>query len=146
MQAILLGRSETSKLSTFLAPLSPLTIRFQVVSTPQPSGVSMPRPVTTTRLILNSAIAACAGAVAPSTGRQPGLLHIVNQRGSTRSSTLGVFLEVFDRVADGQDGFSRIVRNFAAELFLERHHEFDGVEAVRAKIVDEACVLGHLVG
>src|SRR5882762_8931979 len=50
-QAIRLVRSETSKVSIFLAPLSLSGMRFQVGSTPQPSGDTMPRPVTTTRLI-----------------------------------------------------------------------------------------------
>src|SRR5215471_2453816 len=44
--------SETSKCSILLAPLSPASNRFQVGSTPHPSGVSIPKPVTTTRLIL----------------------------------------------------------------------------------------------
>src|ERR1051326_8063057 len=51
LQAILHGRSETSKLSTLLAPLSPARRRRQLVSTPQPSGVTIPTPVMTTRLI-----------------------------------------------------------------------------------------------
>src|SRR5438067_770847 len=51
LQAILHGRSETSKLSTLLAPLSPASRRRQLVSTPQPSGVTMPTPVMTTRLM-----------------------------------------------------------------------------------------------
>src|SRR3954453_5530234 len=54
MQAMLLVRSETSTPSIFLAPLSLLRMRFQVVSTPQPSGDTMPRPVTTTRLIFKA--------------------------------------------------------------------------------------------
>ena len=37
---------------SLLAPLSPAIRRCQVVSTPQPSGVTIPRPVTTTRLML----------------------------------------------------------------------------------------------
>src|SRR3954469_18059316 len=36
------------------APLLPWRIRCQVVSTPQPSGETMPRPVTTTRLMFVS--------------------------------------------------------------------------------------------
>jgi hypothetical protein len=36
------------------APLSPLISRRQVGSTPQASGVTMPSPVTTTRLIFDS--------------------------------------------------------------------------------------------
>src|SRR5436305_3378562 len=51
MQAILDGRSETSKLSIFRAPLSPASKRRQLASGPQPSGVTIPIPVTTTRLM-----------------------------------------------------------------------------------------------
>src|SRR5262249_5174265 len=51
MQAIFDGRSETSKLSILRAPLSPASRRRQLVSTPQPSGVTIPIPVTTTRRI-----------------------------------------------------------------------------------------------
>src|SRR5215470_11924504 len=51
MQAIRAGRSDTSKVSTLRAPLSPASNRFQVTSTPQPSGVTIPKPVTTTRLM-----------------------------------------------------------------------------------------------
>src|SRR6201999_74422 len=40
----------------------------------------------------------------------------------------------------------RIVGNFAAELFLERHDELDGIERISAEIVDEARPLGDLVG
>jgi hypothetical protein len=40
--------------SIFLALLSPLSRRVQVGSTPQPSGVSIPNPVTTTRLMAGS--------------------------------------------------------------------------------------------
>src|SRR6476469_8507580 len=53
-QAILAGRSETSNVSMRRAPLSPLISRRQVGSTPQASGVTMPSPVTTTRLICDS--------------------------------------------------------------------------------------------
>src|SRR5262245_55199360 len=51
MQAIRAGRSDTSKVSTLRAPLSPASNRFHVTSTPQPSGVTIPKPVTTTRLM-----------------------------------------------------------------------------------------------
>ena len=51
MQAIRHGKSVTSKVSICFAPLMPSRARFQVGSTPQPSGDTMPSPVTTTRLI-----------------------------------------------------------------------------------------------
>ena len=53
-QAILAGKSDTSKDSMRRAPLSPLMSRRQVGSTPQASGVTMPSPVTTTRLIFDT--------------------------------------------------------------------------------------------
>src|SRR6516164_10374191 len=43
--------SETSNASTLRAPLPPARSRCHVGSTPQASGVTMPIPVTTTRLI-----------------------------------------------------------------------------------------------
>src|SRR6185437_3581519 len=61
-------------------------------------------------------------------------------------SAFRVLLEEFDGVTHGQNRFGGIVRNFAAEFLLERHHEFDGVETIGAKIVDETRLLGHLVG
>src|SRR5215470_6765273 len=51
MHAICAGRSDTSKVSTLRAPLSPAINRRHVASTPQPSGVTIPMPVTTTRLM-----------------------------------------------------------------------------------------------
>src|SRR5215813_6121567 len=69
-----------------------------------------------------------------------------NNRMKTEGSALRVLLEEFDRIAHGQNGLSRIVGNFATELLLEGHDELDGVETVGAEIVDEARVLGHLLG
>src|SRR3546814_2706523 len=54
--------------------------------------------------------------------------------------------DIGDRVLDGRDLLGSIVGDFDAEFFLERHHQLDDVEAVRAEIVDEARVLGDLVG
>src|SRR5690606_23701636 len=57
-----------------------------------------------------------------------------------------VLFEKLDRVADGQDRFRRIVGDFAAELFLEGHDQLDGIQAVRAQIVDEARLVVDLLG
>jgi hypothetical protein len=43
------------------------------------------------------------------------------------------------------DLLSFFVRNFAFELFLESHHQFDGVERVGAQIVDERGIVGGFV-
>ena len=45
------ARSAVSKLSIFAPPLSPARSRCQLASTPQPSGETIPTPVTTTRRI-----------------------------------------------------------------------------------------------
>jgi hypothetical protein len=49
MQAILAEISETSKVSILLAADTPARMPDQLASTPHPSGVTIPRPVTTTR-------------------------------------------------------------------------------------------------
>src|SRR5262245_12687596 len=69
-----------------------------------------------------------------------------DNRMKPQGSALRILLEEFDRIAHGQNGLSRIVGDFATELFLEGHDELDGVETVGAEIVDEACILSHLVG
>jgi hypothetical protein len=53
----------------------------------------------------------------------------------------GLFLlfgDKFDGVADRLNRLGGVVRNFDVEFFFEGHYELDDVEAVRAKIVDEA--------
>src|ERR1700744_216302 len=37
------------------------------------------------------------------------------------------FVDIFDRVADRDDGFRRVVGNFDAEFLFERHHQLDRV-------------------
>jgi hypothetical protein len=54
------------------------------------------------------------------------------------------FLDVLDRVPDGEDFLRGLVRDLDAELLFERHHQLNGIEAVRAQMLDEAGVLDHL--
>src|SRR5690606_14847159 len=109
------------------SPDSPLIRRDHVASTPQPSGVTRPRPVTTTRLM-----AAWAGT------------SIARGRNDLRPGWSGVRLDIGDGVLYGQNLLGGFVGDFAAELFLEGHDELDGIEAVGAQIVDEARVFGDL--
>src|SRR4051794_2783093 len=144
MQAMRQPRSETSKVWIFLAPLSLARMRFQVGSTPQPSGDTMPSPVTTTRLISRTPTRSVRGPQQEAGGprSRPVRLH----RHRAGSSALGVLFKEFGGVADGQNGLCRIIGNFAAELLFERHHQFDGIETVGAEIVDEARIVDHLFG
>ena len=64
-QAIWQARSSTGKSTMRTPPLLPASRFAQLTSTPQPSGETMPRPVTTTRLM------ACSGAIPPQ-GGSPG--------------------------------------------------------------------------
>src|ERR1700730_8681353 len=110
-------------------PDSPAVSRFQMFSVPMPSGVTRPMPVTTTRFML-----VCRAV-----------------RGATElplpipsaAASLVPFDEAYG-VLDGDDLLGGVVGNLAPELFLERHHELDGVEAIGPEIVDEAGVFGHL--
>src|SRR5438874_8923207 len=143
-QAIRLARSATSNVSIFLAPLLPSMIRAHVVSTPQPSGVTMPSPVTTTRLMSKT----------PARNQRPK----TRNRGTVRqrpvrlclyppgTSAFRVLLEKLRGVADSQNRLCGVVGNLAAELFFKCHHKLDGVETVGAEVVDETCVVDNLIG
>src|SRR5215211_327284 len=76
---------------------------------------------------------------------QPSRASVVieNSRGK---SAFCVLFEEFHRVADGEDRLGGIIGDFAAEFLLECHDELNGIETVSPEIINEACVLGHLVG
>jgi hypothetical protein len=63
--------------------------------------------------------------------------------GDTRSG-IGVRGQEGNRVLNGLNLFCRIVRNFAAELFLESHDQFNGIQAVRAEIVNKTGIIRYL--
>src|SRR5262249_43948591 len=131
-----------------LAPLWPLTRRCQVGSTPQASGVTIPSPVTTTRLIFDPSAHSQYHILPPPRGRQGNLRSqkTVKVRPKMAASAFCVFFKEFNGVADRQDGLGGVIRDLATEFFLERHDQFDRVQAVGPEIVDEPCVLGHLFG
>src|SRR5690606_21708664 len=110
-QAMRAGRSSVSKVSTLRPALRPESNCFQPCSTPTPKGETSPMPVMTTRRM--------------SIPARPEL-----RRGRASGGRL---VDVLDGVADRQDGLGRIVGDLDAELFLERHHQLDGVQAVRTE-------------
>src|SRR3954454_17483958 len=57
----------------------------------------------------------------------------------------GVLFEEFNSVAHSQNRLSGIVGNLAAEFLFEGHDEFDRIQAVGPKIIDEARAFGHLL-
>src|SRR5690348_10693082 len=102
-------------------PDSAASRRRQLVSTPSPNGVTIPMPVTTTRLVM----------------RLP-------SRRNRRRSGLGVAFDEADGVADGLDLLGGVVGNLDAEFLFKRHYQLDGIEAVGAEIVDELGIFLHL--
>src|SRR6202040_23804 len=144
MQAIRLVRSETSNVSIFLAPLSLLRMRFQVGSTPQPRGDTMPRPVTTTRLISTTPARDSRPTTRNRWTAHPRPLRF--RQYWAGASALRVLFEKFCGVAHGQNRFRGIVGNLATEFFFKRHHQFDGIEAVGAEVVNEARGIDHFFG
>jgi len=66
-------------------------------------------------------------------------------KGAGQPSVLGRFFDKLDCVAEGLNVFSRIIGDLDAELFFERHDQFNRVEAVCAQIVDERSVLNNFV-
>ncbi|ACO00274.1 acyl carrier protein [Brucella melitensis ATCC 23457] len=49
-------------------------------------------------------------------------------------------------ITDRKDRFGSVVRNFNAEFFFKGHDQLDGVEAVCAEVINEACAFRDLVG
>ncbi len=55
-----------------------------------------------------------------------------------------MLFDIADGILHGENSLRRLVRNLEAKFLLERHHQFDRVEAVRTQIVDKAGVVGDL--
>src|SRR5579864_1382366 len=125
-----------------LAPLSLLRMRFQVGSMPQPSGDTMPRPVTTTRLISSTPAQDLRPKARSRWTARTRPVRLRQRR--LRASAFRVLFEKFCGVADGQNRLRGVIGNFATEFLFKCHHQFDGVEAVGAKVINEARVVDHL--
>src|SRR5688572_25314295 len=97
-------------------PLFPPSRAFQVEATSLPTGETTPSPVITTRR--------------PS-------FPLIRSLPAPCSSARAVLLQVRNGVADRAHLLGVLVRDVDAELFLERHHELDRVQRVRAQILDE---------
>src|SRR5581483_11236619 len=139
----------------------PASSRCHVGSTPQPRGETIPRPVTTTRLIwigsgpgsppwrwppTEQRLLGCS--VRPLQRAAPGKM----QRGRVypapharqavsrlrcRSRLRAGLLEKAHRIAHGDYRLRGIVGNFDAELLLEGHHQFDRIERVGPEIINK---------
>src|SRR4051794_40509697 len=102
-------------------PLLPARSPCQDSSTPTPTEVTRPRPVTTTRRSIPQIL--------------PCPLENTDPRSGIR--LLLVRVDVVDGVADGLDVLGLLVGDLDLELLLHRHHQLDDVEAVGAEVLDE---------
>src|SRR4029453_9186923 len=99
-------------------------MRFQVGSTPQPSGDTMPRPVTTTRLIFTT----------PTPDSRPKTRNRWTVRprpGRLRQHRVGasafrVLFEKFCGVTDGQNRLRAVIGDLAPKFSFKRHHHLTG--------------------
>src|SRR6476660_332081 len=97
----------------------PAQIAFQVLSTPVPSGVTSPKPVTTMRLFPRSFIDA--------------------------SRKLGFFLDVIESFAHRENLFGVLIWNLDAEFFFERHDKLNSIQRVRPEVFDETRLGRHFI-
>src|ERR1700751_992657 len=107
--AIWHAKQEASKLAMRSTPLFPASTAFQTASVVLPTPQIRPMPVITTR--------------------RDKLLAAL--------SVFSMLRDVIDSVRNSADFFGILVGNFDVESFFESHDEFDRVERIGAKIVDE---------
>src|SRR5580698_7179728 len=103
-----------------LAPDLPASRAFQVCSTPQPSGVTMPRPVMTTRRMIHSF--SRTHKHMPPAAMLHATRRLMKARGRFSSrprSGAQAFVDELDGIADGLNVFSRVVGDFDIELLFE---------------------------
>src|SRR6476659_6271402 len=121
-------------------PERPLVTASHADSRELPTGETMPMPVTTTRRLL---MAGAPLALYCVRGPEKHRAAQARPRLSARwGSGLDVGLDVVDRLLHGGDLLGFLVRDLALELFLEGHHQLDGVEGVGAQVVDERGAVG----
>src|ERR1700682_2926526 len=101
--------AEASNCSIRETPLFPSRMDRHVSSVPTPTEVSSPTPVTTT-------------------------LRCIWLEGN---GLLLLGLDVIHRVFNRRDLLGILIGNVDVEGFLERHHEFDDVQRIRAEIAHE---------
>src|SRR6476646_8435057 len=97
-------------------PLSPFRIADHASAIVLPIGQTMPRPVMTTRRLLNLAR---------------------TQAFPRGSGLVAAFGDVVDGLLDGGYFFCVFVRDLDLELFLEGHDEFDRIERIGPEVVNE---------
>src|SRR4051794_26867409 len=125
--AILTGSSSAQSASMRRTPERPSTRASQVLATSPPTGLVVPRPVTTTRVRLMTA----ARSRAEGMGKLGSALGALDER---------------DRVADRLEVLHLVVGDRDAELLLGGHDDLDHGQRVDVEVVDEGLVELDVIG
>src|SRR4051812_31446477 len=149
------GNVDASKCVIGPMPLLPAVMFAQAVATSLPTGLMMPRPVTTTRrlLIFRTCLESQAGLIGPYGAvclRTPKKqkLRLVAQLpvlSIGKNSSLDVSLDVVDRLLHRRDLLRFLVGDLALEFLFESHHQLDGIERIRAEVIHERRIRRDLV-
>src|SRR6058998_2901509 len=113
--ATLTGRSSVGNCVIRRTPFRPEVIPFQKSSTPVPTGVTAPMPVTTTR----------------------GRWLIVRLLGLRRSADAELGRDEVDRLTDRLHRFHLVLGDLDAPLLLEREHGLHEVERIGVQVLLE---------
>src|SRR5258706_11240006 len=120
-------------------PLSPRNAAAHASITVLPSGQTMPRPVTTTRRLLN--LQTCQLHSWRRSALKAGLPP--SGKGSGLAATFG---DVVDGLLHRGDLFRVLVRNFDLEFLFQGHDQFDRVERIGAQVIHKGRSVGDLFG
>src|SRR5438132_936691 len=117
--AILVENCVVSNREISETPLRPSQRPFHVSSVPVPSAVTNPTPVTTTLLFCK---------LKPLHTRLSPPLHLGFRK---------VTFDIVDGVLHCRDLFSVFIGNLHSESLFERHDQLDGIQGIRAEVVDK---------
>jgi hypothetical protein len=60
-------------------------------------------------------------------------------------ASFAVCIDIINSLLDGRNFLGFLVRNLTFKLFFERHYEFNRIERIGAKIVDEGGAVSNVV-
>src|ERR1700683_3637511 len=135
------GKLLVSKRVIGAMPLRPATIDAHAAETSLPTGDTIPRPVTTTRRLLNGD--SSNGCLNSGHGRRPSKFEVLSLL--QLQWVLGLALVrivIVDGLLNRGNFFGILVRDFSLEFLFECHDQFNRVQRVCTQVVDERGVIG----
>jgi hypothetical protein len=123
--------------------------RVHTGSIPNPSGETIPIPVTTTRRMPFNSDQKQLSRDGMRLSQAPMQASTIQANGTAganppaarqhkKSELLLLLFDKLDGVANRLNCLSSVIRNFNVEFFLKRHDKLDNIEAVCTEVIDEA--------